>query len=284
MNWLVYHIVSGQSFFSGGVLIVASVLAANSTQRRIRRASILGFLLGAIIVAFSSTPLPYWGYGIIGVTTVVWIISQCTTSKRQPGSYTLAVMFIVAMAWEATFHFLPASMSSVVGRPALTIIGDSVTAGLGENEAETWPFILWRTHAGDVHDSSHVGETASSALQRISDKPLSPLVLIEIGGNDVLGSTTSAQFENDLEALLDYLAQDNRQVLMFELPLPPFYNEFGRIQRRLASRYGVLLIPKRYFLDVLAGDASTLDTIHLSQKGHQQMAETVWQIVEPMYR
>jgi acyl-CoA thioesterase I len=39
------------------------------------------------------------------------------------------------------------------------------------------------------------------------------------------------------------------------------------------------LIPKRVFLSVIAGDDSTLDSIHLSQSGHQTMADTVWRSV-----
>ncbi len=63
---------------------------------------------------------------------------------------------------------------------------------------------------------------------------------------------------------------------MIELPLPPFFNEFGRIQRNLARIYGVTLIPRRRLMEVLATKGATLDTIHLSEKGHQLMAEMVW--------
>ncbi len=60
---------------------------------------------------------------------------------------------------------------------------------------------------------------------------------------------------------------------MFELPLPPFSYRFGYSQRALASRYQVSLIPKRYLLSVLVGEQKTLDSIHLTDSGHQQMAE-----------
>jgi acyl-CoA thioesterase I len=70
---------------------------------------------------------------------------------------------------------------------------------------------------------------------------------------------------------------------MFDLPLPPLYNEFGRIQRRLAAQYGVLLIPKRVLVDVIARDGATLDSIHLTERGHQRMAEVVWRVIEPAY-
>ncbi len=71
---------------------------------------------------------------------------------------------------------------------------------------------------------------------------------------------------------------------MFELPLPPFCHEFGRIQRTVAAKHNVTLVPKRVFLSVIAGSGSTLDTIHLSQSGHQFMADAVWQLVEDAFQ
>jgi hypothetical protein len=47
----------------------------------------------------------------------------------------------------------------------------------------------------------------------------------------------------------------------------------------LSFLIGITLIPKRVFLSVIAGDDSTLDSIHLSQSGHQTMADTVWRSV-----
>ena len=66
---------------------------------------------------------------------------------------------------------------------------------------------------------------------------------------------------------------------MLELPLPPLYNRFGAVQRRLARRFGVVLVPKRYFANVLAGDESTLDGLHLSHIGHAKMSRMIWSTV-----
>lgn len=174
---------------------------------------------------------------------------------------------------------IPASSRSI------TVIGDSVTAGIdGDESSERWPSLLARQHELEVHDISHIGETAASALKRIQGKNIdAPVVLLEIGGNDILGSTTSSQFANDLDALLAVVSDPTRQVIMFELPLPPFYHEYGRIQRSLAHKYHVALVPKRVFLSILAGNESTLDSIHLSQAGHLQMADTVWNLVESAF-
>jgi lysophospholipase L1-like esterase len=73
-------------------------------------------------------------------------------------------------------------------------------------------------------------------------------------------------------------------VVMFELPLPPFRNEYGRVQRKLASKYGVVLIPKRVFVGVLTEEGATMDGVHLSPQGHERMAEIVWNSIRAVYR
>jgi lysophospholipase L1-like esterase len=83
--------------------------------------------------------------------------------------------------------------------------------------------------------------------------------------------------------LLDRVVSRGRVIVMFELPLPPLCNEYGRIQRRLASEYGVCLIPKRVLARVLTGNGATLDSIHLSRRGHEQMASAVWEYLSPAW-
>ena len=65
--------------------------------------------------------------------------------------------------------------------------------------------------------------------------------------------------------------------------LPPFYHEFGFAQRASARRHHVALVPKRVFLGLLAGDGATLDSVHLSQVGHQHMATVVWELIAPVF-
>jgi acyl-CoA thioesterase-1 len=143
---------------------------------------------------------------------------------------------------------------------------------------QTWPKVLRDDCGVEVRDFSHVGATVKSAMSQAERVDGSGLVLLEIGGNDLLGpgsGTPPSEFAKHLDALLDRVASNERTTVMLELPLPPFANEFGAIQRGLARRHGVLLIPKRSFLAVLTTEGATVDGIHLSPAGHRQMAEAI---------
>jgi acyl-CoA thioesterase-1 len=240
-------------------------------------------LIGVLAIVISSTAISYWYYALTAIVTLAWIASGCFGKWRRGATIAFAVVWLVAALVELPYLITP-SLSTAASR-GITIVGDSVTAGVGGDEkSETWPKILAREHDLDVQDISHMGDTASSALKRVRVQGVNaPVVVVEIGGNDLLGSTTSAQFAQDLDALLTQLVAADRQIVMFELPLPPFCHEYGRIQRSLAAKHNVKLIPKRVFLAVVASSDSTLDSIHLSQTGHQQMADVVWGIVQSAY-
>jgi len=118
---------------------------------------------------------------------------------------------------------------------------------------------------------------ATSQVERVT--AIRALVLLEIGGNDLFAKTPPPEFERGLEVLLQRAQAPGRQLVMLELPLPPFANEYGVVQRRLARKHGAILIPKRFFARVLAGDGNTTDGLHLSAKGHRKMAETIWRLL-----
>jgi acyl-CoA thioesterase-1 len=150
-----------------------------------------------------------------------------------------ALIWLGIIALELPHQFAP--RLPPLGNPRLWIIGDSVTAGAGAQEKHLWPDLL--PESIEVHNLAQPGATTATALQR--QVRLMPaeggLVLIEIGGNDLLGETSSAAFERDLDALLSGVAGSAgaspsqrataglpnsaaRVVVMFELPLPPLCN------------------------------------------------------------
>jgi len=114
--------------------------------------------------------------------------------------------------------------------------------------------------------------------------PQDNLVLIEIGGNDLLSEMSAREFGQGLDSLLASLAAPRRTLVMFELPLLPHRIGFGRAQRRLSPKYGVYLIPKSQLAHVLSGANGTSDGLHLSPSGARRMANLVGQILSPILK
>jgi len=287
VNALVYHIASGQAFFSGAALIQLAALSAFYPGGRWpARSRTVSACAGLILVAVSASPLPAWFYLAAGPVTLAWTSverSIKTTFQCTRVWLRVAVLGIWSLgtAQELPFHRAPTVLP--MGDPQVFVVGDSLSAGMG-GEAETWPKMLSRQHRVVVHDLSLPGADVATALRQAGQVggPAS-LVIAEIGGNDILGETTPDAFERGLDALLAKLRDGGRTVVMLELPLPPFYNRYGAAQRRLAKHHGVLLIPKRLLLGVLTSEGATLDTVHLSHRGHALMADAIWGVIHPAF-
>lgn len=185
---------------------------------------------------------------------------------------------IIAVALELPYDMRPVSDGHL---SRIYVVGDSITAGIGREGGRTWPRILRERHGVEVVDLSHAGLGCRAELRRIEHVPLAEgVVLLEIGGNDVLGHVPPAQFGRDLDALVSHVNGPGRRVMMLELPLLPLDNAYGLEQRRVARERRVTLIPKARFAAVLTRDGNTVDGIHLSATGQQQMSEMIWQILD----
>jgi len=282
MHPLVVHIASGQAFFTGALLILISLLlqrwaAARRRTKIIRSLSLLGLMLAIL----SSAPLPPLLWITLGCCTLLTLWSP-TIARRRASAICIS-LWLVGCAIEFQWSLSPAiSQNPPIKNREIVVLADSVTAGLMEGEAVTWPNLVRQKHGMNVCDYSHVGETAASALKRARTSDISPqaLVILEIGGNDLLGHGDSQRFEHDLNQLLQYLTTLGCEVLMFELPLPPFHNRWGAIQREAAVSHGIQLIPRRILASVFSGPTSTLDSIHLSQEGHGRMLGIIERLLD----
>lgn len=285
MRWIIYFFGSGAAFFTGIALVLAaSALFSLTRNRWLLSLATLTAVTGMLLVGVSATPLPDWLYAASGLIGLAWLVAErmeFAARGRRPLRVLAVLICLVAAGMEIPYH-LPKALA-LRGSPKFAVIGDSVTAGMG-GEKTTWPKLLAAAHAVDVTDLAFAGATVKTALRQAESLPDDcTLVLLEIGGNDVLGSTKSADFDRHLAALLEKTSRPDRTVVMFELPLPPGANEFGRIQRQRAAEFGVVLVPKRAFAEVLSGEGATLDSVHLDRRGHERMAALVWSIIRPAY-
>jgi acyl-CoA thioesterase-1 len=288
LDHVIYFVGSGLAFFAGASCVLLAVaLSFAARGRALSLVRNLAALLGAILVAVSAAPLEWWVYASAGVLTCGWLALEWR--KTPPPKRALAVarfavlaVWLLALDLELPHHLAPALPA--LDKPTLFLIGDSISAGVSDAEKGTWPRLLARQHDVDVRDFSRAGATVKSArkqAERLGDE--TGLVLLEIGGNDLLGTTPADQFEEQLDLLLADVCRAGRTVVMLALPLPPLANRFGLTQRRLARKYGVTLVPQRVLVGLLTTSGATTDGIHLTARGHQGMADAIWELIGPAY-
>lgn len=241
------------------------------------------------MIGIASPPFA-WGVDIIfGAVFLLWLFAWNLTAlnsartRLQIAATSILGALLLVLPTSELFH---RRMPEVRGPQSdrVLVIGDSISSGLG-NRVLPWPAIMRQMTGVEVRNISKPGATAADGLAMAAQvTPEDKLVLIELGGNDLIAGEPSDTISRALEGILAKLAAHNRVVVTFELPLIPEQVAYGQVQRRLATRYGVWLIPKRYFSNVIGGKDSTSDGSHLTEVGTRCMASVVMQAFLPVLK
>lgn len=172
-------------------------------------------------------------------------------------------------------------LSQPVWAKPITILalGDSLTAGLGLAEEESFPSRLEAALKAAGHDVRIInagvsGDTAQAGLSRL-DWALTEDVqglIVELGANDVLRGLDPSQAETALDTILAKAAERQIPVLLAGMRAPPnlgagYVERFDSIYPRLAQKHQALLYP--FFLDGVAADPALnqADGLHPNGKG-----------------
>ena len=159
------------------------------------------------------------------------------------------------------------------------VLGDSLTAGYGLEEGESFPVQLEKRlqAAGydvDVINAGVSGDTTAGGLARIEwtlvDRP--EIVIVELGGNDALRGLDTAQVYANLDRILARLKMAGCRIILAGMLAPrnlgyEYSSKFDRVYPDLAKRHSVLFYP--FFLKGVATDhkLNQADGVHPNAAG-----------------
>lgn len=215
-------------------------------------------------------------------------ISGCT---GEPGKDTPADTTTVAS--------VPPRANNATGadrRPALLIVGTSLTAGFGLETDSAYPAILQRKldSAGVAYrvvNAGYSGETSAGALRRLEWllRDSARVVMIETGANDGLRGQDVDSTRATLRAIVRRVKTvlPNATVLLAQMESPPNLGEryttaFRAMFPMVAKDEGITLIP--FLLDRVAGVSGMNqgDGIHPNEAGSRIVAENVFRALLPV--
>lgn len=181
-------------------------------------------------------------------------------------------------------------------RPLVVCFGDSLTAGYGADDGQSYPDFLQRDldHAGyryRVVNEGISGNTTKDGVDRLSDViDLHPsVVVLEFGGNDGLRGLKIQTTRTNLSTMITGLQHASIKVVIAGITLPPDYgpdyvNSFTSNYPTLAKKYNVPVLP---FLlkDVYGVDGlMQADNMHATNKGNEIVARNVLPFVAPLLK
>lgn len=219
------------------------------------------------------------------------------TKPEALSSYGLFVMAFKrpAPALVAVFFFWFATLAPAAAEPLQIVgFGDSLMAGYGLQPGESFPEKLEKALRAKGHDVVIVnagvsGDTSSGGLARLdwSVPDGTDLVILELGGNDMLRGIAPEITEKNLDQMISRLQERNIGVLLAGMRAAPnlgsdYAAAFDGIYSRLAEKHGVPLYP--FFLDGVAADRVFLleDGMHPNAAGIDRMVERFLPAVEKL--
>ena len=175
--------------------------------------------------------------------------------------------------------------------------GDSLFAGYGVGTENSYPAKLEAALRARGIDARIVnagvsGDTSGAGRQRLPfvlDKQENiDLVILELGGNDLLRGIPPAETRANFEAMLGELRDRGIPVLLMGIRAPPnygpeFQRDFDALYGDLAQEYGAELIP--FWLETVYQRPELFrdDRIHPTEEGLQVLAnDTVAEVAEAL--
>ena len=181
---------------------------------------------------------------------------------------------------------------------AVLFLGTSLTAGYGLTEDQAFPSLIQAKldSAGypvRVVNGGVSGETSAGGLRRIDWLLRSrvAVLVLELGANDGLRGLDIPEMRNNLQEIIDRTraAYPDATIVVAGMEAPPNLGErytsaFRDVFAEIATQNDALLIP--FLLDGVAAvpQLNQDDGIHPTARGHQILAENVWQVIEPPLR
>jgi acyl-CoA thioesterase-1 len=172
--------------------------------------------------------------------------------------------------------------------------GDSLFAGYGVDPRDSYPEKLeialrMRGIDADIVNAGVSGDTSSAGRNRLeftlaaqAQKP--DLLILELGGNDLLRGLSPAETRANFKAMLETLAADGIPVLLMGMRAPPNYGpeyqaDFDALYADLAREYNTALIP--FWLEDIYQNTALFqsDRIHPTAEGIEALvASTLDQV------
>lgn len=160
--------------------------------------------------------------------------------------------------------------------------GDSLTYGTGAAPNEAYPAKLVGLTQRAVVNAGVPGETTAEGLQRLPallDEHHPRLVLLCLGGNDMLRRLPASQTENNLRLMLQTLRASGTQVVLIGVPEPKLFGGAPDFYARLAEEFQLPYAGD--ILDtVLKDNALKSDSIHPNAAGYQVIAQELTKLLK----
>jgi len=183
----------------------------------------------------------------------------------------------------------------ISGKPKIVAFGDSLTAGFGLTENESYPYLLQQKLKTDGYDYEVVnagvsGDTSLGGLERV-DWVLGmdnvKVLVVELGANDLLRGIPVAKMRTNLDQIITKAQAKGIKVLLCGMLAPPtmgqqYQHEYTATFPELADEHKTAFVPFILENIALKKELNQADGIHPNAEGEKIMTDNVYKELKKM--
>jgi len=185
---------------------------------------------------------------------------------------TLAFVFALASCGEK-----PPQLARLGPADVVLAFGDSLTYGTGAGPDEAYPIVLSGLIGRQVVGAGVPGETTADGLQRLPvalDEVKPKLLLLCMGGNDMLRKMDAAGTEANLREMVQMAKARGINVVLIGVPTPELFGGPPAFYDRIAKEFA-LPLDKKSLNDILFDRSLKSDPIHPNATGYRHFAQAI---------
>lgn len=184
---------------------------------------------------------------------------------------------------------------AVTDRPKIIAFGDSLTAGFGLAEKESYPYLLQEKLKADGYDFEVVnagisGDTSLGGLERsdwVLEQENARILILELGANDFLRGMPVAKMKENLDKIIRKAKAKKLKILLCGMLAPPsmgaeYQRAFMMAFPDLASEHKIEFLPFLLENIALKKDLNQADGIHPNAEGEKIMADNIYKALKPL--
>jgi len=160
--------------------------------------------------------------------------------------------------------------------------GDSLTYGTGAKAEESYPAVLAQLIGRTVVSAGVPGEQTAGGLQRLPavlDEHRPRLVIVCLGGNDMLRKGSQQSIENNLREMLKTIKSRGMDAILIGVPAPGLITSAPEFYDKLAKEFGIPYEGK-VVTSVLYKPELKSDPIHPNADGYRRIAEAMAKLLQ----
>ena len=167
------------------------------------------------------------------------------------------------------------------GEDIILAFGDSLTYGTGVGSAESYPEVLAQLIGRKIVSAGVPGETTADGLERLPavlDEVKPKLILLCMGGNDMLHKVEFSAIESNLRAMAQLARERGAGVVLIGVPKPALFGGSPEFYARIAKELS-LPLENQVMHEVLFDNALKSDPIHPNARGYRRLAEAIAELL-----